>query len=66
MTHRLTRAATARNPVARFLRNTALRAAGRLRPVRRAVAMNLSELSTDPDPRRRSGAGDTLTGSANR
>lgn len=48
MTHRLTRAATARNPLTRFLRNTALRAAGRLRPVRHAFAMDLSELSTDP------------------
>jgi 2-polyprenyl-6-methoxyphenol hydroxylase-like FAD-dependent oxidoreductase len=54
MTDRLTRAATARHPLSRLLRNTALRAAGRLRPVRHALAMNLSELSTDPDlPRRR-------------
>jgi 2-polyprenyl-6-methoxyphenol hydroxylase-like FAD-dependent oxidoreductase len=54
MTDRLTRAATAHHPLSRFLRNTVLRAAGRLRPVRHALAMNLSELSTDPDlPRRR-------------
>jgi 2-polyprenyl-6-methoxyphenol hydroxylase-like FAD-dependent oxidoreductase len=49
MTHRLTRAATARNPVVRAGRNTVLRLVGRLAPVRRALAMNLSELSTDPD-----------------
>jgi 2-polyprenyl-6-methoxyphenol hydroxylase-like FAD-dependent oxidoreductase len=51
MTHRLTRAATARHPLTRFLRNSALRAAGRLRPVRHAVAMNLSELNTERDAR---------------
>jgi 2-polyprenyl-6-methoxyphenol hydroxylase-like FAD-dependent oxidoreductase len=49
MTDRLTRAATARNPLARTVRNTALSLAGRLAPVRRALAMNLSELSTDPN-----------------
>jgi 2-polyprenyl-6-methoxyphenol hydroxylase-like FAD-dependent oxidoreductase len=49
MTDRLTRAATARNPLARTVRNTVLRLAGRLAPVRRALAMNLSELSTDPN-----------------
>jgi 2-polyprenyl-6-methoxyphenol hydroxylase-like FAD-dependent oxidoreductase len=49
MTDRLTRAATARNPVARTVRNTVMRLAGRLAPVRHALAMNLSELSTDPD-----------------
>jgi 2-polyprenyl-6-methoxyphenol hydroxylase-like FAD-dependent oxidoreductase len=49
MTDRLTRAATARNPLARTVRNTALGLAGRLAPVRHALAMNLSELSTDPD-----------------
>jgi 2-polyprenyl-6-methoxyphenol hydroxylase-like FAD-dependent oxidoreductase len=54
MTHRLTGAATVRHPLARSLRNTALRAAGRLRPVRHAFAMNLSELSTKPDDHRRS------------
>ena len=53
MTHRLTRAATARRPLTRFLRNTALRGAGHLGPVRRAFAMNLSELSTAPDARER-------------
>jgi 2-polyprenyl-6-methoxyphenol hydroxylase-like FAD-dependent oxidoreductase len=61
MTHRLTRAATARNPVARTARNALLRLAGQLPPVRRALAMNLSELSTVPpaarraDPRRARG-----------
>jgi 2-polyprenyl-6-methoxyphenol hydroxylase-like FAD-dependent oxidoreductase len=49
MTDRLTRTATARNPLARTVRNTALSLAGRLAPVRNALAMNLSELSTDPD-----------------
>ena len=53
MTHRLSRAATARNPLTRVLRNTALRAAGRLRPVRHAFAMSLSELDTKPDDRAR-------------
>jgi 2-polyprenyl-6-methoxyphenol hydroxylase-like FAD-dependent oxidoreductase len=50
MTHRLSRAATARHPLTRLLRNTALQAAGRLRPVRHAFAMNLSELNTRPTP----------------
>ena len=54
MTHRLSRAATARYPLTRAVRNTALRAAGRLRPVRHAFAMNLSELNTRPDDRARS------------
>ena len=53
-THRLSRAATARYPLTRAVRNAALRAAGRLRPVRRAFAMNLSELNTRPDDRARS------------
>jgi 2-polyprenyl-6-methoxyphenol hydroxylase-like FAD-dependent oxidoreductase len=48
MTDRLTRAATARNPAVRAVRNTVLSVAGRLAPVRRKVAMNLSELSIDP------------------
>jgi 2-polyprenyl-6-methoxyphenol hydroxylase-like FAD-dependent oxidoreductase len=56
MTHRLTRAATVRQPLPRFLRNSALRAAGRLHPVRRAFAMNLSELNTRADGRARSRA----------
>jgi 2-polyprenyl-6-methoxyphenol hydroxylase-like FAD-dependent oxidoreductase len=47
MTHRLTRAATARNPLARRLRNTVLSLAGRSATVQRKLAMNLSELSTD-------------------
>jgi len=47
MTDRLTRAATARNPVARQLRNTVLSLAGRSTTVRRKLAMNLSELATD-------------------
>jgi hypothetical protein len=63
MTHRLSRAATARHPLTRFLRNTALRAAGRLRPVRHAAAMSLAELNTDPDDRRRTSAS-TAAGSA--
>ncbi len=45
-THRITRAATARHPVARALRNTALGLVGRLRPMQRKLAMNLSELAT--------------------
>jgi 2-polyprenyl-6-methoxyphenol hydroxylase-like FAD-dependent oxidoreductase len=53
MTHRLTRAATVRHPLSRFLRNTALHTAGRIRPVRHAFAMSLSELNTEPDDRRR-------------
>ena len=53
-THRLTRAATARHPVARAVRNTVLGVAGRIRPVQRKLAMDLSELSTDPT--RRTGA----------
>jgi 2-polyprenyl-6-methoxyphenol hydroxylase-like FAD-dependent oxidoreductase len=47
MTHRMTRAATARNPVVRMVRNTALSLAGRMPRVQRALAMNLSELATD-------------------
>jgi 2-polyprenyl-6-methoxyphenol hydroxylase-like FAD-dependent oxidoreductase len=46
MTDRLTRAATARNPWARQLRNTVLSLAGRSSTVQRKLAMNLSELST--------------------
>ena len=61
MTDRLTRAATARNPVARTVRNTVLNLAGRLAPVRHALAMNLSELSTDPD---RTGAASRVERSA--
>jgi 2-polyprenyl-6-methoxyphenol hydroxylase-like FAD-dependent oxidoreductase len=47
MTDRLTRAATARNPVARRIRNTVLGLAGRSATVQRKLAMNLSELSVD-------------------
>jgi 2-polyprenyl-6-methoxyphenol hydroxylase-like FAD-dependent oxidoreductase len=47
MTDRLTRAATARNPMARLIRNTVLTLAGRSTTVQRKLAMNLSELSTD-------------------
>jgi 2-polyprenyl-6-methoxyphenol hydroxylase-like FAD-dependent oxidoreductase len=47
MTDRMTRAATVRNPVARAVRDTALAVAGRRGSVRRALAMRLSELSTD-------------------
>lgn len=52
-THRITRAATARNPVARAMRNTMLGLVGRIGPMRRTLAMKLSELDTDPA--RRSG-----------
>lgn len=52
-THRITRAATARNPLARAVRNTALGVVGRIRPIREKLAMNLSELSTDPGYRAR-------------
>jgi 2-polyprenyl-6-methoxyphenol hydroxylase-like FAD-dependent oxidoreductase len=47
MTDRLTRAATARNPLARLIRNTVMSLAGRSATVQRKLAMNLSELSTD-------------------
>jgi 2-polyprenyl-6-methoxyphenol hydroxylase-like FAD-dependent oxidoreductase len=47
MTHRMTRAATARNPVVRMVRNTFLSLVGRMPRVQRALAMNLSELATD-------------------
>lgn len=47
-THRLTRAATVRHPVARAVRNTMLAVADRIRPVRHRLAMDLSELATDP------------------
>ena len=66
MTHRLSRAATARNPVTRALRNTALRAAGRLRPVRHALAMNLSELNTAPTGARRQASAPSTVGQARR
>ena len=48
LTHRMTRAATARNPLVRTVRNTAMTVAGKFPPVRRALAMNLSELSVGP------------------
>jgi 2-polyprenyl-6-methoxyphenol hydroxylase-like FAD-dependent oxidoreductase len=47
MTDRLTRAATARNPVARRVRNTVLSLAGRSATVQHKLAMNLSELAVD-------------------
>ena len=47
MSDRLTRAATARNPVARRVRNTAISLVGRSTAVQRKLAMNLSELSVD-------------------
>jgi 2-polyprenyl-6-methoxyphenol hydroxylase-like FAD-dependent oxidoreductase len=47
MTHRLTRAATARNSAVRLVRNTILGLVGRSPTVRRKLAMSLSELSTD-------------------
>jgi 2-polyprenyl-6-methoxyphenol hydroxylase-like FAD-dependent oxidoreductase len=45
-THRLTGAATVRNPVARVARNLGFWVAGHLPPVQRLLAMNLSELAT--------------------
>jgi 2-polyprenyl-6-methoxyphenol hydroxylase-like FAD-dependent oxidoreductase len=51
MTNQLTRAATARNPVARRIRNTALSLAGRSTTVQRKLAMNLSELSVEGSSR---------------
>jgi 2-polyprenyl-6-methoxyphenol hydroxylase-like FAD-dependent oxidoreductase len=64
MTDRLTRAATARSPLVRSVRNTVLSLAGRLAPVRNALAMNLSELSTDPNRSRATRRADrSLTGS---
>ncbi len=48
LTDRMTRAATTRSVPAQMVRNTALRMLGGLPRVRRAVAMNLSELATDP------------------
>jgi 2-polyprenyl-6-methoxyphenol hydroxylase-like FAD-dependent oxidoreductase len=47
MTHRLTRAATARNPVIRRIRNTVLGLAGRSTTVQHKLAMTLSGLSLD-------------------
>jgi 2-polyprenyl-6-methoxyphenol hydroxylase-like FAD-dependent oxidoreductase len=47
MTDRLTRVATARNPVARRFRNTVLSLAGRSSTVQRTLAMKFSELSVD-------------------
>jgi hypothetical protein len=47
MTDRLTRAANARNPLLRAARNTAFTLAGHLEPVKRNLAMNLSELRSD-------------------
>lgn len=52
--------AAAASPLSRLLRNTAMRAAGRLRPVRRVVAMNLSELDTVPDAQRRTSPSRTV------
>jgi 2-polyprenyl-6-methoxyphenol hydroxylase-like FAD-dependent oxidoreductase len=46
MTDRMTKAATLRGPAAR-VRNLALRGVTSVPAVRRAIAMNLSELSTD-------------------
>jgi 2-polyprenyl-6-methoxyphenol hydroxylase-like FAD-dependent oxidoreductase len=48
MTHRMTRAATAKSPVVRALRNTAMRAVGSVPAIRRKLAMTLSELTTRP------------------
>lgn len=51
LTDRITRAATLDGPPAR-LRNLALRAVGSIPPMRRALAMNLSELATVPAAQR--------------
>jgi 2-polyprenyl-6-methoxyphenol hydroxylase-like FAD-dependent oxidoreductase len=62
LTDRMTRAATLRGPAARA-RNLVLRGAGALPPVRRRLAMTLSELDTAQDrsrPRRRSLTGARL------
>jgi 2-polyprenyl-6-methoxyphenol hydroxylase-like FAD-dependent oxidoreductase len=48
LTHRLTRLATAKRLPQRKARNTLLHGLGRLPAVRRTMAMNLSELATDP------------------
>lgn len=50
-TDRLTRMATARGPLVRGLRNTALSVANHLTGVQTRLAMNLSELSTAPRSR---------------
>jgi 2-polyprenyl-6-methoxyphenol hydroxylase-like FAD-dependent oxidoreductase len=47
MTDRLTRAATARNPIVCGIRNTVLKVAGRSTTVKRKLAMTLSGLSVD-------------------
>lgn len=47
-THRLTRLATARRLPQQKARNVLLQGLGRLPPARRTIAMNLSELATDP------------------
>ena len=48
MTDRLTRAANARNPLLRTVRNLAFTLVGRILPAKRRLAMDLSELSTVP------------------
>lgn len=45
LAHRLTRLATMRNPVTRWLRNRLLSLAGRIPPLERRIAMDLSGLS---------------------
>ena len=49
LTHRMTRLATMRSAPQRTLRNAVLRVLGRVPAVQRTLAMNLSELATDPD-----------------
>ncbi len=53
MTDRMTRLATVRSLPLQKVRNAGLSALGRIPAVRRAVAMNLAELSTDPARARR-------------
>lgn len=48
-THRMTKIATVGHAPVRRMRNAALRALDRVPAVHRAIAMNLSELATDPD-----------------
>jgi len=50
-THRITRAATARSPVSKAVRNAVLGLVGQVPSMQRRLVMNLSELATDPGRR---------------
>jgi 2-polyprenyl-6-methoxyphenol hydroxylase-like FAD-dependent oxidoreductase len=50
-TDKMTHVATVGSPVLRGMRNTLLRTLDWIPAVHRTMAMNLSELSTDPDRR---------------